>query len=122
MRKPAFRNWRYPWTEEHHLTPRAWQAAWRPSPQTAPLRNVLLSHDLWAPETYPVENSAHSWVHVWIDWRLITEHQYAEPSAALRELIKIAPGKRTQIYQTADLTFQRAAVFGIPLVNMPLTR
>lgn len=47
--------------EEHHVIPRAWQAAWAPSNTTAG------SDGIWDPRTEPLCRTGHGNVHFWIE-------------------------------------------------------
>ena len=52
-------------TDDHHVIPRAWQAAWRPDPLNAPPGTPSdVSLGLWDPETVELAPTCHRNVHV----------------------------------------------------------
>lgn len=64
--------------EEHHVLPRAWQAAWQPP--------AVPSGDLWAPTTVLLCRTGHGNVHYWIS-RFMHEYDGSVERAVSRAIL-----------------------------------
>lgn len=84
--------------EEHHVVPRAWQAAWRP-PDTP--------GTIWHPETVLVCRDGHGNIHYWIEQFMLHVRLDDTPEEAARRVLNRAQNVGRQEHVIARRALER---------------